>query len=1077
MKPSVSFRRPLLLALLVVIGAIALTPATALATSPFPVDESFQNSTVGSAWYTGGNALLTAPSLDANGSGWLRLTSATGNQFGYIINDTAFPSNNGIDVSFDYASYGGTGADGLTFFLYDGSTPESSFATGQAGGSLGYAGCPASNLPGLTNAYVGVGFDEWGNFANTGFCGITTGYASGLQPNRVTIRGAAGADPRAATAYPYLTSVPTTQSLKGTSRASARHVTVSVTPDMKVAVYITYPDGSVQTVTSGYQLPTAPATLKFGWVASTGGSTDVHEIRNTTVAEPADLKTTLVSGPTSSDRSGTLTYTFNVTNVGQNPTTGSTITATTPGGVLQNVSWTCTSTTATCGAASGTGLPSTTADLPVGASATYTITGQPTSTTSYGSMTLEADPTGATTQSVPNDNVASATTDITPAESTAPSMTLSNTNGYTGQATGTQGTYIGRSVTITDHWQHCASDGSSCTDIPGATSLTYTTGSVDRGYTLRLHEHASNSGGSIDEYTSTYNPLPHTSATTTMPSVTNQTGAAFTLSSGTSGVAYECKLDSGAWSSCSSTPSYSNLADGTHTFTARAVYAGLSDPTGASHTWTVDTVAPGVQLTGPTSGPTNTTKPTVNYTGEPGDQFTVTVDGQPVATGVIPNGGTGSLTLPTALSDGPHMITISVADGAGNQNSRSIVVTIDTVTPATVQIDSAPAQFTQNTDGTFTFSDAQSGVTYQCSLDGASWTACSSPVSFPGLANGPHTALVRAIDPAGNVSPSTQYAWTVMTTPPPPPTILGGPNAFTLPSPAQFQISVAPGTTLECSLDGQAYEPCSDVVDLFSLPLGSHSLAVRQVDEAGNASAPSIYSWNVLASTGAHGLPRHAKLLIAEQSTASSGRNLNVGCNLDAGSVQSCDVKAYYNGRLIGTGTARERRPGHTHMIVAVRLNSTGRRLLAGAVDGLPVRFRGSARPFQFGRLSARARTVVYEPQRYVITDVLFDFNSAKLTHAAKSILREIASELRGARSVVCEGNTDSYGSAAYNYRLGLRRAATVCTALRRLAVHARMSTVSYGAHRPVATNRTASGRHLNRRVLVRVSYYDLPRR
>ena len=724
MKPPLNLRSSLLLALLVAFAVVAFAPATALATSPFPVDESFQNSTVGSEWYTGGNALLTAPSIDASGSGWLRLTSATGNQFGYIINDTAFPSNNGIDVSFDYASYGGTGADGLTFFLYDGSTSESSFHTGPAGGSLGYASCPSSSESGLTNAYVGVGFDEWGNFANTGFCGISTGYASGLQANRVTIRGAAGTNPTAATSYPYLTSVASTESLKGTSRASARHVTVAVTPDMKLSVYITYPDGTVQTVTSGYQLPTAPGTLKFGWVASTGGSTDYHEIRNSTVAEPADLKTTLVSGPTSADRSDTVSYTFNVTNAGENPTTGNTITGSTPGGALQNESWTCASTTGTCGAASGTGLPNTTADLPVGASATYTITGQPTSTTSYGSMTLEAGPTGVTTQSVPNDNIAAATTDITPAASTAPSMTLSNTNGYTGVATGTRGTYIGTSLTVTDNWQHCSPDGSNCTDIPGATSLTYTTGSADRGYTLRLHEHVSNDAGSIDEYTSAYSPLSQTSETTTTAALTNQTSAAFSLSSNTPGAAYECRLDSGSWGSCSSTPSYSSLPDGTHTFTARAVYAGLSDPTGAAYTWTVDTVAPSVQLTGPTSGPTNTTTPTVNYNGEAGDEFTITVDGQPVATGVIPSGGAGSLTLPTSLSDGPQTIAITVTDGAGNQASDSITVTVDTHAPAAVQVGSAPAQSTSTGDATFTFSDAKSDVTYQCSLDGATWTAC-----------------------------------------------------------------------------------------------------------------------------------------------------------------------------------------------------------------------------------------------------------------------------------------------------------------------------------------------------------------
>ena len=350
-----------------------------------------------------------------------------------------------------------------------------------------------------------------------------------------------------------------------------------------------------------------------------------------------------------------------------------------------------------------------------------------------------------------------------------------------------------------------------------------------------------------------------------------------------------------------------------------------------------------------------------------------------------------------------------------------------------------------------------------------------SPVTFSGLADGPHTVLVRAVDQAGNISPSTRpldsddHAATGAHDPWRAELVHGA-------VPAQFEISSAPGATLECSLDAGGYGPCSQIVDLASLPLGLHSLAVMQIDEAGNQSAPSTYRWTVMRSTGARGLPRHAKLLIAGQSTAASGRTLNVGCNLDAGSVHRCDITAYYNGRPIGSGVTREPRRGRTHTIVSVRLNATGRRLLAAAVDGLPVSLRGSAEAFEFGRLKARNSTVLYAPQRYVLTDVLFDFNRATLTPAAHAIVRDIAREVRGARSIVCEGNTDSSGTPSYNYGLGLRRAATVCAALRRLGVSARMSTVSYGAERPVATNGTPTGRHLNRRVLVRVSYYDLPR-
>jgi hypothetical protein len=48
----------------------------------------------------------------------------------------------------------------------------------------------------------------------------------------------------------------------------------------------------------------------------------------------------------------------------------------------------------------------------------------------------------------------------------------------------------------------------------------------------------------------------------------------------------------------------------------------------------------------------------------------------------------------------------------------------------------------------FTSDDA--AATYQCSLDGGAFAACSSPASFSGLAAGPHTVAVRGRDALGN---------------------------------------------------------------------------------------------------------------------------------------------------------------------------------------------------------------------------------------------------------------------------------------------------------------------------------------
>src|SRR5437660_12885876 len=57
---------------------------------------------------------------------------------------------------------------------------------------------------------------------------------------------------------------------------------------------------------------------------------------------------------------------------------------------------------------------------------------------------------------------------------------------------------------------------------------------------------------------------------------------------------------------------------------------------------------------------------------------------------------------------------------------------------------SHPVDPTSQTSASFTYSDSQSGVTYQCEIDAGGYTACpSSGVSFPGpLAQGTHTFAV-----------------------------------------------------------------------------------------------------------------------------------------------------------------------------------------------------------------------------------------------------------------------------------------------------------------------------------------------
>lgn len=101
----------------------------------------------------------------------------------------------------------------------------------------------------------------------------------------------------------------------------------------------------------------------------------------------------------------------------------------------------------------------------------------------------------------------------------------------------------------------------------------------------------------------------------------------------------------------------------------------------------------------------------------------------------------------------------------GGSNAPQLVLTIgpapepDTTAPQTT-ITSGPGSASTPS---FEFIADEQGVSFECSIDGGAFTACSSPKTYPGLVVGSqHTFAVRAKDAAGNTdaTPATS-TWTV----------------------------------------------------------------------------------------------------------------------------------------------------------------------------------------------------------------------------------------------------------------------------------------------------------------------------
>ena len=104
-----------------------------------------------------------------------------------------------------------------------------------------------------------------------------------------------------------------------------------------------------------------------------------------------------------------------------------------------------------------------------------------------------------------------------------------------------------------------------------------------------------------------------------------------------------------------------------------------------------------------------------------------------------------------------------------------------------------------------------------------------------------------------------------------------------------------------------------------------------------------------------------------------------------------------------------------------------------------------------------------------ISSDVLFEATSADLDAKAKSALDEAARQIQTheAGPVTITGHTDSVDSDDYNLTLSKKRAKAVATALgeRLDTTEYELSTEGKGESEPVASNDTAEGKALNRRV------------
>ncbi|MGE4133992.1 MAG: hypothetical protein AB7F86_20310, partial [Bdellovibrionales bacterium] len=304
---------------------------------------------------------------------------------------------------------------------------------------------------------------------------------------------------------------------------------------------------------------------------------------------------------------------------------------------------------------------------------------------------------------------------------------------------------------------------------------------------------------------------------------------------------FECRMDSGAFESCSSPKLYTALSDGVHTFQVVGIDKVGNRSAPATRSWYIDTKAPEIKfiLTPPAlSRDVNATfKYNIVETGSGLVKSECALDGG--AYGDCPSDGSSFVNLPA----GDHTFQVRATDKAGNVGSSELVKFKIDLTPPAISLTAVPTPYTKNPDFQFGFlaTDENGIERVECRLDAQVFVTCDTQTNHwtRGLAEGGHRFTVRAVDKAGNTSAEIYYDWSIDLTGPVIAYFQMPPAATLSSAVVTLGFSVTDNLSgvksVSCKLDGVAIACKAD--ELKTLPplsTGVHSFVVVAEDNAGN---------------------------------------------------------------------------------------------------------------------------------------------------------------------------------------------------------------------------------------------------
>ena len=317
---------------------------------------------------------------------------------------------------------------------------------------------------------------------------------------------------------------------------------------------------------------------------------------------------------------------------------------------------------------------------------------------------------------------------------------------------------------------------------------------------------------------------------------------------------------------------------------------GNTDDSPASFGWTIDTIAPittiNKAIVGNENSLTNGSNSRFNsitftFAGNDTDglgirEFECSLDDSNFTTCTSPLRYND-----TIITDGPHDFKVFSKDNVGNNDLSPAQFTwnVDTIPPTTNittvldgnNITITNSSNTKSNSVIFEFSGNDTGGVgvdhLECSLDGGSFTACTSPVqlSSADILDGTHAFSVRAQDKVGNnMSTPLLFNWTVDTVSPSTninmaidgnnETLVS--NGSTRSTSTTFTFSGSDAATsgekgvgikqFECRVDNSNFSVCTSPAHYDNMTDGNHTLAVISEDKVGNVgSTPSSFNWTV----------------------------------------------------------------------------------------------------------------------------------------------------------------------------------------------------------------------------------------